>query len=148
MLTSGRFRRSLGAALLFAVASPAAAARQPADQVKPRIRLLATPSVGFTPVTVVLTGQLTGVEADDPNYCHAAVTWVTIEPGQTEQSAGTVREDPVCRHAEEETRVVTSYTRAIDLYRPGPYLFRIRIEGKDRKRIQSGYVKVEVLRVQ
>jgi hypothetical protein len=34
------------------------------------------------------------------------------------------------------------------LSRPGPYLFRVFIEGRDGRRITSGYAKVRVLRVQ
>ena len=115
---------------------------------KPRVRLLANPAVGFTPVTVTLTGELTGVRPDDPDFCHAAITWVTIPPGRSEESARIVREDPVCRHSEEESRVRMAYTRTVSLYRPGTYLFRLRIESKENKRVQSGYAKVRVLRVQ
>jgi hypothetical protein len=115
---------------------------------KPRLRLLADPAVHFTPVTVVLTGQLTGVDPADANFCHPAVTWVRIDPGMTENEATRVREDPACVHPAEQLSVSTSFTKTYDLERPGSYLFRLEIEGKDGARIVSGFVKVQVLRVQ
>ncbi len=115
---------------------------------RPRLKLVVDPSVGFPPVTAVLTGQMTGVEVNDPNFCHAAVTWTRVDPGQTEDSPFRVREDPVCLHPSEESHVATSYTKTFVLYNPGSYLFRLVIEGKDRTKVQSGYAKVEVLRPQ
>jgi hypothetical protein len=141
------------ALILVAAIAPAAEAGRKTksrseDQDKPRLRLIADPGVGFTPVTVVLTGQLTGVRRDDPNFCHAAVTWISIPPGHSEETASSVREDPVCRHPEEQTRVNTSFTKSFELYRPGSHLFRLIVEGKDHTRVVSGYTRVEVLRVQ
>src|SRR5947209_456147 len=63
---------------------------------KPRISLTADPTFGFTPVTVVLTGHLTGVDLHDRNFCHAATIWVRIDPGQTERDGFRIREDPAC----------------------------------------------------
>ncbi len=118
------------------------------EQGKPRLRLVADPSVGFTPISVVLTGQLSGVDLNDANFCHAAVTWIRIDPGQTEREGLRVREDPACVHPKEQVFVATSFTKSYTLYTPGSYLFRLEVEGKDHARIDSAYVKVEVLRVQ
>lgn len=112
---------------------------------KPKLRLMASPSVGYAPVDVVLTGELTGVDLHDPNLCHAAVTWIRIDPGQSEQEGLRVREDPACLHPKEEVSVPTSFTKSYSLYHRGSYLFRLQVEGKDRSRIDSGFVKVQVL---
>ena len=118
------------------------------DKDKPRLSLLADPNFGFTPVTVTLTGHLTGVDLHDRNFCHAAVTWVRIDPGQTERDGLRVREDPACVHPDDEISVTETYTRTFDLYRPGSYLIRLELQGKDGKKIVSAYTRVEVLRVQ
>lgn len=139
------------AALLILAQHPAAAARRTEkDQKddKPRLRLVADPAVGFTPVRAVLTGQLSGIRATDPNFCHAAVTWVRIDPARSEQEAISVREDPACVHPPEEASVATSFTKTYDLVQPGAYLFRLAIEGKDGTRVVSSLVKVQVIRVQ
>ena len=115
---------------------------------KPKLVLAADPAVGFTPVTTILTGHLTGVDLRDPNFCHAAVTWVRIDPGQTEDSGFRIREDPACLHAPEEVSVETSFTRTFFLSRPGAYLVRLIVEGKDGTRVHSGFAKIQVLRVQ
>jgi hypothetical protein len=143
------------AALLLIAALPgtALAARprkpdKPKQDEKPRIHLTVSPAVGFTPLTALLSGQLSGVDPSDPNFCHAAVTWIRIDPGQSEEEGLRIREDPVCLHPPEESHVVLSYSKSYDLYAPGSYLFKLIIEGKDHTRVQSAFVKVEVLRVQ
>ena len=115
---------------------------------KPRLVLQVDPSFGFTPVVAVLTAELSGVDPADANFCHASVTWIRLDPGDTEDTASTLRQDPACRHAEDETRVTMYYTKMFTLSRPGPYLFRVFIEGRNGRRITSGYAKVRVLRVQ
>lgn len=115
---------------------------------RPRLRLTGDRMVGFAPLSVVLTGQLTGVNPQDANFCHAAVTWTRIDPGQTEEEGSRVRENPACLHPKEQISVPSSFTKGYTLYNPGSYLFRLTIEGKDGKRIVSGYTKIEVLRVE
>jgi hypothetical protein len=115
---------------------------------KPKLVLTADPAFGFTPVTVFITGALSGVDLQDRNFCHAAVTWVRIDPGQSERDGFRTREDPACVHPDEEVSVSTSFTKTFVLYRPGSYLIRLEVEGKDGTRVVSGYTKVEVLRVQ
>jgi len=115
---------------------------------KPRLRLSVNPGAGFTPVVAVLSGQITGLDRQDANFCHPAVIWTRIDPGQTEEEGLRIREDPVCLHPDEETHVVTSYTKVFELYRPGTYLFKLTVEGKDGKRLNSTFARVEVLRVQ
>ena len=156
-------RRSISVLLLGllllagAAASPAiGAARKPKPPAgksdegegKPKLALAADPAFGFTPVTVMVTGALSGVDQHDRNFCHAAVTWVRIDPGQTERDAFRTREDPACVHPDEEISVSTSFTKTFVLYRPGSYLIRLEVEGKDGTRVTSAFTKVEVLRVQ
>ena len=118
------------------------------EQEKPRLRLVADPYVGFTPVTAIVTGHLTGLDRRDPNFCHSAVTWIRIDPGQTEDDGLRIREDPACLHPPEETSVEVSYSKTFVLTRPGSYLVRLIIEGKDGTRVESGFTKIQVLRVQ
>ncbi len=115
---------------------------------KPKLRLVVAPAVGYAPVEAVLTGELTGVDPHDANFCHAAITWIRIDPGQSEQEGLRVREDPACLHPREEVSVTTSFTRNYTLYRRGSYLFRLFVEGKDGTRIDSGFVKVTVLSIE
>lgn len=151
-LSDRAFRAAFG--FLFACAAALATpleAGKPKSEAspgKPKLKLLAEPAVGFTPVSALLTAHLTGVAPDDFNFCHPAVTWVRIRPGQTEDEASRVHEDPVCRHPESENKATTSFIKSYDLYQPGTYLFRIIVEGKDHRRIESGTAQVVVLRVQ
>jgi hypothetical protein len=152
LAASRRTAAVLGLATLILLAPrPAGTAGRPGKEAgddKPRLRLVADPAFGFTPVTAVLTGQLSGIASDDRNFCHAAVTWVRIDPGRSEQEALRVREDPACVHPPEQVSVTTSLTKSFDLVRPGSYLFRLEIEGKDGTRVSSSVAKVQVLRVQ
>lgn len=115
---------------------------------KPRLKLRVDPSVGFTPLEATLTGELRGVDPHDPNFCHPAVTWVRIDPGGSDETASTMRQDPVCRHGKEETLAKVYFTRQFGLHRPGAYLFRLLIEGKDGTVVTSDYARVRVMRVQ
>jgi hypothetical protein len=138
------------AALVILLPTEAAARKVKPDpgKDKPRLSLIADPAFGFTPVTVTLTGHLTGVDLHDRNFCHAAVTWVRIDPGQTERDSFRVREDPACVHPDEDISVADSFSKTFDLYRPGSYLIRLEIQAKDGTRVLSTYTRVEVLRVQ
>src|SRR5215831_7621168 len=79
---------------------------------KPRLKLVAEPSVGFVPVTTILTGTLFGVDPLDANFCHPATTWIRISPGQTEDTATRIHEDPACRHPESEAAATTSFVKS------------------------------------
>jgi len=118
----------------------------PEDKDKPKLVLTANPAFGFTPVTVVLTGSLTGIAPLDRNFCHAAVTWVRIDPGMTERDGFRTREDPACVHPEEEISVTTGFTKTLNLHQPGSYLIRLEVEGKDGTRVVSSFARVEGLR--
>src|SRR6185503_19927191 len=115
MCSSQAFRAAFG--LLFAsalaVAAPVEAGKPKAEAPppKPKLKLLAEPAVGFTPVSALLTAKLTGVTPDDFNFCHPAVTWIRIPPGQTEDQATHIHEDPVCRHPESKNKATTSFIK-------------------------------------
>ncbi len=115
---------------------------------RPRLRLVADKAVGFSPVEVVVTARLTGIAPDDSNFCHAAVTWIRIDPAHTEDEPLRVRENPACRHPDDESRVILSYTKRFVLRRVGVHMIRMRIEGKDGRTVESGYTSIRVLRVQ
>src|SRR5262245_14839737 len=117
------------------------------DKRKPKLALRADPSFGFPPVNVTLTGHLTGVDLHDRNFCHASVTWVRVDPGQSERDSFKVREDPACLHPDEETSVTNTFSRTFELYTPGSYLIRLEIQAKDGTRVVSAYSRVEVLRL-
>ncbi|OLD67126.1 MAG: hypothetical protein AUI52_01345 [Acidobacteria bacterium 13_1_40CM_2_68_10] len=122
--------------------------REKEEKGKPKLTLKADPAFGFTPVNVTLTGHLAGVDLHDRNFCHAAVTWVRIDPGQNERDSFRVREDPACVHPDEQISVATTFTKTFDLYRPGSYLIRLEVQAKDGTRVVSAYTRVEVLRVE
>lgn len=114
---------------------------------KPRLKLAADPAVGFTPVTTTLTGLASGIRADDAAFCHPAITWVRVNPGLSEDDAMRYHQDAACRHPESETVAVTTFTKTITLYQPGTYLFKLIVEGRDGRKVESAYTRVEVLRV-
>jgi len=118
------------------------------DHGKPKLKLRAEPAVGFTPVTTVLTGQISGVEPTDAAFCHPAVTWVRVNPGLGERDAMRYHQDAACRHPESEAVAVTSFTKTLTLHQPGSYLFKLIVEGRDGRKVESAYAKVQVLRVQ
>ena len=150
--TTARHRRRsaflLPCLLLLAGAGLTGARAADDDHDKPRIKLIAEPMVGFTPVTAVLTGQITGISPTDAAFCHPAVTWVRINPGLGENDAMRYHQDAACRHPESEAVAVTSFTKTITLYQPGSYLFKLIVEGRDGRKVESAYAKVQVLRVQ
>jgi hypothetical protein len=142
----------LGSLLLALVAIlPAMASKgipSGAEHHSPKLVLASSPSFGFAPVTVQLVATLTGIDPSDPNYCHATVTWVRVDPGPSPQKETRLSESPRCVHGDHESSVSTTLDKAFDLEIPGSYLYRVSVTGKDGKEIRSNYVTVKVLRVQ
>ena len=114
---------------------------------QPKLALTSTPAFGFAPMTVQLVATLTGIDSKDPNFCHAAVTWVRVDPGAAPEKEIRVTEAPRCVHDENEPSVATTYSKSFDLYQAGSYLYRVSVLGKNGKEIRSNYVTVKVLRV-
>jgi hypothetical protein len=98
-------------------------------------------------MNVQLVATLTGVESSDPNFCHAAVTWVRVDPASTPEKETRLTEAPRCLHDENELHVSTTFSKTFEISFPGSYLYRISVTGKDGKEIRSNYLTVRVLRV-
>jgi hypothetical protein len=138
----------LASCIVLSAIGLAAALAGEEKQAKARLKLIAEPAVGFTPVTTVLTGQISGISPRDAAFCHPAVTWVKVNPWLSEDDATRYHEDAACRHPESEAIAVTSFTKTLTLHEPGAYLFKLIVEGRDGRKIESAYTKVQVLRVQ
>lgn len=117
------------------------------DHPSPKLLLNGSPVYGFAPMNVQLVATLTGVESSDPNFCHAAVTWVRVDPASTPEKETRLTEAPRCLHDENELHVSTTFSKTFEISFPGSYLYRISVTGKDGKEIRSNYLTVRVLRV-
>jgi len=152
-LSSGLHRSPLllGALVLALAGGPLRAAHKasPRDEGRknPKIVLSATPAFGFPPLSVQLVATLSGVGDRDPNFCHAEVTWIRVDPGSAPETGTKLSEAPRCVHGEEQVSVVTSFSKTFDLYSPGAYLYRLIVEAKDGTQVRSNFVKVQVMRV-
>ena len=109
---------------------------------KPSVHLSAGPKHGFRPLTVTLSGKLTGVDETDPMFCHAGVEWESRTP----QELVTVsKEDPRCLHPPEEVHVQTTFTKIVTLTRPGTYIYRLILHRRDGEKIFSNTQEIRVL---
>jgi hypothetical protein len=149
-------RRLAGIALFLILLIPATASSFGADRKEgapeesrksPKLALSATPAFGFSPLNVQLVATLKGVESRDPNFCHASVTWVRIDPGTSQDTGTRLTETPRCLHDEGEVAVTTTFSKTFDLYAPGAYLYQVIVDGKDGTQVRSNYIKVQVMRV-
>lgn len=114
---------------------------EPAPQ-EPQLRLLATPKHGFRPLTVFLTGELTGVGLDDPQFCHAGIEWESRSPlGLDVRSM----QDPRCLHPPEEVQVDLTFTKVVTLYRIGIHQYRLILHRRDGGVILSNTQEIRVL---
>ncbi len=113
----------------------------------PRLLLNGSPVYGFAPLNIQLVATLTGIDPVDPNYCHAAVTWVRVDPGTSPEKETRLTEAPRCLHDENELHVTTTFSKNFEISYPGSYLYRISVTGKDGREIRSNYLTVRVLRV-
>ena len=114
---------------------------------RPRLALSASPAFGYAPVTVQLVATLTGVDKKDPNFCHAGITWVRVDPSASPERETWLSETPRCVHEDGQVEVTTTFSKSFELDRAGNYLYRAIVEGKDGSQIRSSYVTVRVLRV-
>jgi hypothetical protein len=109
---------------------------------KPALRLLVTPRHGFRPLTILLTGELTGVELDDPQFCHAGIEWESRSPlGLDVRSI----EDPRCLHPPEQVNVDLTFTKMVTLHRVGLHQYRLILHKRDGERLLSNTQEVRVL---
>ena len=129
------------AAVILVVLPVVIAGSDPAPD-KPAVHLSAGPRHGFRPLTVTLTGKLTGVDETDPMFCHAGVEWESRTP----QDLTTVsKEDPRCLHPPEQVHVQTSFTKVVTLSRPGTYVYRLILYRRDGEKIFSNSQEIRVL---
>jgi hypothetical protein len=117
------------------------------ERQEPKLNLAATPAFGFAPLEVQMVATLTGVDPNDTNFCHAAVTWVRVDPGSSPEKQTRITEAPRCVHEADHPSVATTYSKSFELSLPGSYLYRVSVSGKDGRDISSNYVTVKVLRV-
>ena len=116
-------------------------------QLVPKLLLSASPVYGFAPLSVQLVATLSGIDPRNPNFCHATVTWIRVDPGASPEKETRLTEAPRCVHAESESSVPTTWSKTFDLDWPGSYLYRVQVAGKDGKEVRSNYVTVKILRV-
>jgi hypothetical protein len=153
--TLGRQRQlsflSMGLLLTCLLAGPAAAGKkgqgEKQNRPEPKLSLTVTPAFGFAPLEVQLVATLNGVDPNDLNFCHAAVTWTRVDPGSSPEKQTRITEAPRCVHAADQISVNTTFSKSFELASPGSYLYRASVSGKDGKEIFSTYVTVKVLRV-
>lgn len=138
---SKRYPFALAAFVFLPLAAIIAAGPEPASE-KPAVHLSAGPKHGFRPLTVSLSGKLTGVDETDPMYCHAGVEWESRTP----QDLTTVsKEDPRCLHPPEEVHAQTTFAKIVTLSRPGTYIYRLILHRRDGERILSNTQEIRVL---
>lgn len=111
----------------------------------PRLKLLATPKHGFRPLRVTLTGELTGVALDDPQFCHAGIEWESRSPlGLDIRSV----QDPRCLHPPEQVNVDLTFTKEVVLDREGIHQYRLILHRRDGERLLSNTQEIRVLSFQ
>jgi hypothetical protein len=110
----------------------------------PAAHLMVAPRHGFRPLTITLTGTLTGVEASDPEYCHAGIEW---EARSASGLVTTSRQDPKCLHPPEQVAVQFSFTKVVTIHEPGTYTYRFIVHKRDGSRMLSNTQEVRVLNI-
>ena len=136
---------SISAASL-AVASPGKRTAKPeAEEREPGLHLTVTPRNGFRPVTLTMTGHLSGVNPTDEQFCHAGVEWESRTPGGL---TVTSKEDARCLHPPEQVHVQTTFTKVTTLTQPGTYVFRLIVYRRDGGKVMSNTQEIRVLDTQ
>ena len=144
-----RSPRSLGLVSMTLMAIAAAgvlaasrSSKEPADSRGPVVHLTVSTHHGFRPLTLTLTGHLSGVEPTDEQFCHVGVEWEQRTPtGLTVSS----KEDPKCLHPPEQIDVQTAFTKVVTLSSPGTYVYRLILHRRDGDRVLSNTQEVTVL---
>ncbi len=137
------------AALAGLLSSPQAAGRrhapapeEPQEETKPAVRLSVAPRHGFRPLTITLSGSLTGVRPDDPDFCHLGVEW----EGRTRDGLVTSsKQDPTCRHAEGAVVLPLTYSKVVTLAQAGIYQYRLILHLKSGATLRSNTQEIRVL---
>lgn len=108
---------------------------------RPALRLSASPRHGYPPLRVTLSAHLTGVEPDNPDFCHAGVEWESRSPGGILTIS---KEEPRCLHPADQVSVQASFVRIVVLD-PGTYAYRAILHTRDGGRVTSPSVEITVL---
>jgi len=108
----------------------------------PALKLTVTPRHGFRPLTLTLTGSLTGVETDNQEFCHAGVEWESRTPSGL---MVTSKEDPRCLHPPEQVDVQFTFTKVETISRAGTYVYRLILHRRDGGRLLSNTQEIRVL---
>ncbi len=143
-------RRSVAAALVLCVMTGAAASpgrkssKKEAEDVPPApaLHLDVSPRHGFRPLTITMTGTLTGVATTDPDYCHAGIEWESRTPDGLIYSS---KQDARCLHPPEQVDVQLSFSKVVTLSRPGVYEYRMTLYRRDGSKLLSNTQEVTVL---
>ena len=132
----------LAACLTLTVSPARSREKEPEAPPGPAVQLAVSTHHGFRPLTLTLTGTLTGVQGNDPEYCHAGIEWEATTPSGRFLVS---REDPKCLHPPEQVAVQLSYTKVVTLEDPGLYQYRFLLYRRDGSRLSSTTQEVRVM---
>ncbi|HET6371709.1 MAG TPA: hypothetical protein VFG76_00235 [Candidatus Polarisedimenticolia bacterium] len=108
----------------------------------PNLHLAVAPRHGFRPLTITLTGSLTGVSPDDPEYCHAGVEWEARTP---EGRLIVSKEDARCLHPPDQVQVQQTFHKVVTLAETGIFQYRLILHRKNGEKLLSNTQEVRVL---
>ncbi|MGH9868768.1 MAG: hypothetical protein ACREAA_11475 [Candidatus Polarisedimenticolia bacterium] len=136
-------------ALAMSLAAPGLAAKESGKKEKepekpagPTAHLVVSTHHGYQPLTITLTGTLTGVDATDPDYCHAAIEWEASSPSGVSTVS---RQDPKCLHPPEQVAVQFTFNKTVTLDYAGLYNYRFIVYRRDGSKLISAAQEVRVL---
>lgn len=113
---------------------------------KPKLVLKAEPRIGFSPLRLTLRAVLSGVSSDDLNFCHVDQLWLgkrSDSPGARERASA---HRPRCHHPDDKKQVEMVFFKDLNLYSPGAYIYRLKLEPKQGPPLISNPVTLRVLR--
>jgi len=111
---------------------------------KPVLSLKASARHGYAPLTVTLTGDITGGDPGDVNSCLLSEEWLGDTPvsGLTPNSKRTIP----CVQVADDGLVPRSFQREVTLKEPGTYIYRLLITPKGARTIASQSIDVKAVR--
>ena len=119
---------------LLALAALAAGGQEPRPK-KPRLDLKATPRMGFSPVTILLTAELTGGDDVEEYYCPER-EWDWDDGGKSVHEAD-------CLPFEPGTKIERRFTAEHEYRRAGAYNIKLTLR-RSGKALAAASVKVTV----
>ncbi len=112
---------------------------------KPKLVLKADSRIGFSPLRLTLRATLTGVSRDDLDFCHVDQIWLgkrSADPAARERASA---HRPRCHHPDDQKRVEMIFYKELNLYSPGAYIYRLKLEPKQGPALISNPVTLRVL---